>query len=101
MVQGTLTGLKSVLMAYVGGVPDGRPKAEFNQLQTINRAKGQAAMLTSLGSEYGLYRGQGPLLWSRSPNVVTVHDWKRLQSTAGFDPSYLQLQPKAAFSSSL
>jgi CRP-like cAMP-binding protein len=26
-------------------------------------------------------------------NVVTVHDWKRLQSTAGFDPSYLQLQP--------
>jgi CRP-like cAMP-binding protein len=26
-------------------------------------------------------------------NVVTVHDWKLLQSAAEFDPSYLQLQP--------
>jgi hypothetical protein len=27
---------------------DGGPKAEFNRLQTINRAKGQAAMLKRL-----------------------------------------------------
>ena len=40
--------VKSVLMAYVNGILDGRPKAEFNQLQTINRAKGQAAMLKRL-----------------------------------------------------
>jgi hypothetical protein len=40
--------VKSVLMAYVDGVLDGGPKAEFNRLQTINRAKGQAAMLKRL-----------------------------------------------------
>jgi hypothetical protein len=39
---------KSVLMAYVNGVLDGRPKEEFNKLQTINRGKGQAAMLKRL-----------------------------------------------------
>lgn len=39
---------KSVLMAYVNGVLDGRPKGEFNKLQTINRSKGQAAMLKRL-----------------------------------------------------
>jgi hypothetical protein len=40
--------VKSVLMAYVDGVLDGRPKAEFNQLRTMNHAKGQAAMLKRL-----------------------------------------------------
>jgi hypothetical protein len=40
--------VKSVLMAYADGVLDGRPKAEFNQLQMINRTKGQAAMLKRL-----------------------------------------------------
>jgi hypothetical protein len=39
---------KSVLMAYVNGVLDGQPKEEFNKLQTINRGKGQAAMLKRL-----------------------------------------------------
>ena len=39
---------KSVLMAYVNGVLDGRPKEEFNKLQSINRGKGQAAMLKRL-----------------------------------------------------
>jgi hypothetical protein len=32
--------VKSVLMAYVDGVLDGRPKAEFNQLRTMNQWKG-------------------------------------------------------------
>ena len=36
---------KSVLQAYIEGVLDGRPKAEFNQLRTINHTKGQAAMV--------------------------------------------------------
>jgi hypothetical protein len=40
--------VKPVLMAYVKGVLDGRPQAEFTQLQTINRAKGQAEMLKKL-----------------------------------------------------
>ena len=35
-------------MAYVDGVLDGRPKAEFNQLRTMNHGKGQAAMLKRL-----------------------------------------------------
>ncbi len=39
---------KSVLQAYIDGVLDGRPKAEFNQLRTMNHAKGQAAMLKRL-----------------------------------------------------
>jgi mono/diheme cytochrome c family protein len=39
---------KSVLMAYVNGVLDGRPEEEFNKLQSINRGKGQAAMLKRL-----------------------------------------------------
>jgi hypothetical protein len=39
---------KSVLMAYLNGVLDGRPKEEFNKLQTINCGKGQAAMLKRL-----------------------------------------------------
>ena len=40
--------VKSVLLAYINGVLDGRPKSEFNQLRTINQAKGQAAMLMRL-----------------------------------------------------
>src|SRR4030095_4184313 len=39
---------KSVLQAYIDGVLGGRPKQEFNQLQTINHAKGQAALLNRL-----------------------------------------------------
>jgi hypothetical protein len=37
--------VKSALLVYINGVPDGRPKSEFNQLHSINHAKGQAAML--------------------------------------------------------
>ncbi len=40
--------VKSVLQAYIDGVLDGRPEAEFNQLRTINQAKGRAAMLKRL-----------------------------------------------------
>jgi hypothetical protein len=40
--------VKSVLLAYINGILDGRPKSEFNQLRTINHAKGQAAMLKRL-----------------------------------------------------
>jgi hypothetical protein len=40
--------VKSVLLAYVDGVLDGRPKAEFSQLRVINHAKGQAAILKRL-----------------------------------------------------
>jgi len=36
---------KSVLQAYIEGVLDGRPTAEFNQLRTINHTKGQAALV--------------------------------------------------------
>jgi hypothetical protein len=39
--------VKSVLLAYVDGVLDGRPKAEFSQLRVINHAKGQAAILST------------------------------------------------------
>jgi mono/diheme cytochrome c family protein len=39
---------KSVLLAYVDGVLDGRPKPEFSQLRVANHAKGQAAMLKRL-----------------------------------------------------
>jgi hypothetical protein len=37
--------VKSVLLAYINGILDGRPKSEFNQLRTVTHAKGQAAML--------------------------------------------------------
>jgi len=60
--------VKSVLLAYVDGVLDGHPKAEFNQLRITNHEKGRLAMLKKLsGSEHlpGLYRGQGPLLRPR------------------------------------
>jgi hypothetical protein len=40
--------VKSVLEAYILGVLDGRPKAEFNQLRIINHPKGQAAMVKRL-----------------------------------------------------
>jgi hypothetical protein len=40
--------IKSVLLAYVDGVLDGRPKSEFSQLRVANHAKGQAAMLKRL-----------------------------------------------------
>ena len=40
--------VKSILQAYINGVLDGHPKAEFSRLQVINRAKGQAAMLKRL-----------------------------------------------------
>jgi processive rubber oxygenase RoxA-like protein len=40
--------VKSVLLAYINGVLDGRPKSDFNQLHTINHAKGQAVMLKRL-----------------------------------------------------
>jgi mono/diheme cytochrome c family protein len=39
---------KSVLMAYVDGVLEGRPRAEFNQLRILNDRKGQAAMMKRL-----------------------------------------------------
>jgi hypothetical protein len=39
---------KSILLAYVDGVLDGRLQSKFNKLQTINRGKGQAAMLKRL-----------------------------------------------------
>ena len=40
--------VKSVLMAYVDGVLGGQPKTQFGRLQSINRAKGQAAILKRL-----------------------------------------------------
>ena len=42
---------KSVLMAYVDGVLEGRPRAEFNQLRIVNDRKGQAAMMKRLRFE--------------------------------------------------
>jgi hypothetical protein len=39
---------KSVSQAYIDGVLAGRPKSEFNQLQTIKHAKSHAAMLKRL-----------------------------------------------------
>jgi hypothetical protein len=39
---------KAVLQAYIDGVLDGRPKDQFNQLRTINAAKGQAALVRKL-----------------------------------------------------
>jgi hypothetical protein len=40
--------VKSVLLAYVDGVLDGRPKSDFSQLRVVNHAKGRAAMLKRL-----------------------------------------------------
>ena len=40
--------VKSVLQAYIDGVLDGRPKDQFNQLLTVNAAKGQAALVRKL-----------------------------------------------------
>jgi hypothetical protein len=40
--------VKSVLLAYMHGVLGGRPTSEFNQLHSVNHAKGQAAMLKRL-----------------------------------------------------
>jgi hypothetical protein len=40
--------VKSVLLAYISGVLDARPNSDFNQLHTINHAKGQTAMLKRL-----------------------------------------------------
>jgi hypothetical protein len=40
--------VKSVLEAYILGVLDGRPKAEFNLLRITNQPKGQAAMVKRL-----------------------------------------------------
>jgi hypothetical protein len=40
--------VKSVLLAYVAGVLDGRSKSDFSQLRVVNHAKGQAAMLKRL-----------------------------------------------------
>jgi hypothetical protein len=40
--------VKSVLLAYVDGVLDGHPKAEFNQLRITNHEKGRLAMLKKL-----------------------------------------------------
>ena len=40
--------VKSVLLAYVDGVLDGRPKSEFSRLRIVNHTKGQAAMLKRL-----------------------------------------------------
>ena len=39
---------KSILQAYIDGVLDGRPKEQFNQLRTVNAAKGQAALMKKL-----------------------------------------------------
>ena len=39
---------KAVLQAYIDGVLDGRPKDQFNQLRTVNAAKGQAALVRKL-----------------------------------------------------
>jgi hypothetical protein len=40
--------VKSVLLAYVAGVLDGRSKSDFSQLRVVNHAKGRAAMLKRL-----------------------------------------------------
>jgi hypothetical protein len=40
--------VKSVLLAYVDGVLEGRPKSEFGRLRIVNHAKGRAAMLKRL-----------------------------------------------------
>jgi hypothetical protein len=40
--------VKSVLLAYIDGILDGRPKEEFDSPQKIKREKGQAAMLKRL-----------------------------------------------------
>jgi hypothetical protein len=40
--------VKSVLLTYVDGVLDGRPKSEFSRLRIVNHAKGQVAMLKRL-----------------------------------------------------
>jgi hypothetical protein len=39
---------KAVLQAYIDGVLDGHPKDQFNQLLTVNAAKGQTALVKKM-----------------------------------------------------
>jgi len=39
---------KAVLQAYIDGVLDGHPKEQFNQLRTVNAAKGQTALVKKM-----------------------------------------------------